>query len=606
MTHGGDLIADVLARHGVTHLFALCGGHISPILTGAQAKGLRVIDVRDEVNAVFAADAVARMTGTIGVAAVTAGPGVTNTITAVKNAQMAQSPLIIFGGATATLLKGRGALQDVDQLSIMKSIVKWATAVKTVPALVPTVERACQIATSGVPGPVFIEVPVDLLYSEEIVRSWYEKEAGFGKAKGIGAKALELYIRGHLYRQFRAPVLPEIHLPDLPNLRSEDNQIGKAIEALRGAERPVIVVGSQSLVGVKDPGRVARALGRIGAPVYLAGTARGLLGRTHELQLRHNRGAALKEADVVIVCGFPFDFRLGYGRGISKRSTLIAANLSSHELRKNRRPEIAIEMHAGEFLVALGDRAGERGRGERAGRSTPAAAEVGEASEREAERNRSSKWQPWLEGLRAKEAKRDSEITAKSAPIGELVDPIHFFLRLEEAMADDAVLVVDGGDFVATASYIVRPRAPLSWLDPGVFGTLGVGGGMALGASLVRPGREVWLIWGDGSSAYTLAEFDTYVRHGVAPIAVIGNDASWAQIAREQVEILGTTLGCDLRRTDYHKVAEGYGGVGLVLTDPARVDATLAEAKAIARTGRPVCINIHLRKTDFRKGSISM
>nr|MBA2543983.1 thiamine pyrophosphate-binding protein [Deltaproteobacteria bacterium] len=201
---------------------------------------------------------------------------------------------------------------------------------------------------------------------------------------------------------------------------------------------------------------------------------------------------------------------------------------------------------------------------------------------------------------------RDNEISAKAAPKGELVDPLHFFQRMEEAMADDAVLVVDGGDFVATASYIVRPRAPLSWLDPGVFGTLGVGGGMALGAALVRPGREVWLIWGDGSSAYTLAEFDSYVRHGVAPIAVIGNDAGWTQIAREQVEILGTTLGCDLRRTDYHKVAEGYGGVGLVLSDPARVDATLAEAKAIAKTGRPVCINVHLRKTDFRKGSISM
>ncbi|HEY5938939.1 MAG TPA: thiamine pyrophosphate-binding protein, partial [Kofleriaceae bacterium] len=147
MTHGGDLIAEVLARHGATHLFTLCGGHISPILTGAQAKGLRVVDVRDEVNAVFAADAVARMTGTIGVCAVTAGPGVTNTITAVKNAQMAQSPILIFGGSTATLLKGRGALQDIDQLALMKPCTKWATMVKTVPGLVPTVERAIQIAT---------------------------------------------------------------------------------------------------------------------------------------------------------------------------------------------------------------------------------------------------------------------------------------------------------------------------------------------------------------------------------------------------------------------------------------------------------------------------
>jgi acetolactate synthase-like protein len=578
--HGGDLIADVLARHGATHLFTLCGGHISPILTGCHARGLRVIDVRDEVNAVFAADAVARMTGTIGVAAVTAGPGVTNTITAVKNAQMAQTPMVIFGGSTATLLKGRGALQDIDQLSMMKPCTKWATMVKTVPQLVPTVERACQLAVEGVPGPVFIEVPVDLLYPEAIVRTWYEKEAGLGKAKGIGAKALELYIKGHLYRQFRAPAMPDIMSRiELPHLRShEGTGIDRAAEALKNAERPAIVVGSQTLVGVKDPGRLARAIGMLGAPVFLAGTARGLLGRTHELQLRHNRGAALKEADVVIVCGFPFDFRLGYGRGINKKATLIAANLSSHELKKNRRPDIAVEMHAGDFLVALADKS-----------ATPG-----------------DKWKGWLDSLHEKEAARDNEIKTKAQPAGELVDPLHFFLRMEEAMADDAVLVVDGGDFVATASYILRPRAPLSWLDPGVFGTLGVGGGMALGASLVRPGREVWLVWGDGSSAYTLAEFDSYVRHGVAPIAVIGNDASWAQIAREQVEILGTTLGCDLRRTDYHKVAEGYGGVGLVLTDPSRVDATLAEAKSIAKTGRPVCINVHLRKTDFRKGSISI
>jgi acetolactate synthase-1/2/3 large subunit len=577
MTHGGDIIADVLARHGVTHLFTLCGGHISPILTGAQARGLRVVDVRDEANAVFAADAVARMTGTIGAAAVTAGPGVTNAVTALKNAQMAQSPLVLFGGATATLLKGRGALQDIDQLAVMKPLTKWATAVKTVPALGPIVERACQIAAEGVPGPVFIEVPVDLLYPEATVREWYAKEAGLGKAKGIGAKAIELYIRGHLYRQFRAPVMPEVHVPKLPHLRG-DNGIERAAEALKGAARPVLVIGSQALVGVKDPGRLARALGMLGAPVFLGGMARGLLGRSHELQLRHNRGAALKQADVIVVCGFPFDFRLGYGRGLNRDATLIAANLSPTELRKNKKPDVALEMHAGEFLIALADRISSAG----------------------------DRWRGWLEELRGQERARDAEIAARSHPAGELVDPIHFFLRMEEAMADDAVLVVDGGDFVATASYIVRPRAPLSWLDPGAFGTLGVGGGFALGATMVRPGKEVWLVWGDGSSAYSLAEFDSYVRHGVAPIAVIGNDASWMQIAREQVEVLGTSLGCDLRRTDYHKVAEGYGGVGLALTEGARVDAVLAEAKAIAKTGRPVCINVHLRNTDFRKGSISM
>ena len=165
---------------------------------------------------------------------------------------------------------------------------------------------------------------------------------------------------------------------------------------------------------------------------------------------------------------------------------------------------------------------------------------------------------------------------------------------------------MDGGDFVATAAYIVRPRSPLSWLDPGVFGTLGVGGGFAVGAASVRPDAEVWLFYGDGSSAYSLAEFDTYVRHGMAPIAVIGTDASWQQIARDQIEILGELVGTELLRTNYHDVAEGYGGKGLLLTDPANIDAVLDEAKELASEGTPVCINVHLADSDFREGSISI
>ncbi len=579
--HGGQIIADVLQKHGVRHLFTLCGGHISPILTGCQDRGIAVVDVRDEGHAVFAADAAARMTGVIGVAAVTAGPGVTNTITALKNAQMAQTPMLLFGGATATLLKGRGSLQDIDQLSIMKPLTKWATSVSTVPSLGPVVERAISIATSGVPGPVFIEVPVDLLYPESQIRAMFAKELGMGKAKGLPAKALELYVKGHLYRQFNAPQFPDLSaLPEvrLPSLRHGSDGIAAAARALRAAERPLIVVGNQTMIGVREPQRLVAALRELGAPVYLAGSSRGLLGRHDALQFRHARTPALKEADCVVVLGFPFDFRLGYGRTIPRSATVIAANLSASELKKNRRPSVAVEMHPGDFLVAL---AGQAGSG-------------------------AGKWAPWFETLRGRERARDEEIAKKAATTGELIDPVHFFLRVEEQMADDAILVVDGGDFVATASYIVRPRAPLSWLDPGVFGTLGVGGGFSVGAAASRPGKEIWLIWGDGSSAYSLSEFDTFVRHGYAPIALIGNDASWAQIAREQVEMLGTALGTELRRTDYHKVAEGYGGAGLVLTDPAKIDGTLAEAKSIARGGRPVCVNVHLRATDFRKGSISI
>jgi thiamine pyrophosphate-dependent acetolactate synthase large subunit-like protein len=168
------------------------------------------------------------------------------------------------------------------------------------------------------------------------------------------------------------------------------------------------------------------------------------------------------------------------------------------------------------------------------------------------------------------------------------------------------VIVADGGDFVSTASYVVRPRGPLSWLDPGVFGTLGVGAGFALGAKLVRPEAEVWILYGDGSVGYSLSEADTFVRHGLPVIAVVGNDAAWTQIAREQVEVLKDDVGVVLRRTDYDRAAEGLGAAGLRIDDPSCLEATLAKAKALAREGRPVYVNAILGKTEFRKGSISM
>ncbi len=578
---GGAIIGATLAARGVQQLFTLCGGHISPILIGAKASGIDVVDVRDEVSAVFAADAVARMTGIPGVAAVTAGPGVTNTVTAVKNAQLAQSPLVIFGGAAATLLKGRGALQDIDQISLMESITKWAVSLKTVNSIAPTVEKALDVAKDGVPGPVFIEIPIDLLYAEDLVREMFMKESGVKDAKNLGSKALELYMRGHLYRQFHQPhvsIVPPIResLPPKPSLKSP--HIDKVASLLQEAERPALVIGSQALVNCRNPEPLANAVRSLRIPTWLGGTARGLLGRHNEIQFRHKRGAALKEADLVIVAGFPFDFRLGYGRSISSRATLVAANLSASELRKNRRPEIPVHMHAGEFLQSLSDTVG--------GNIGP--------------------WNDWFEALRDREAERDEEIRSQAKAPSELVNPLQLFLKMEEKMADDAVLVVDGGDFVATAAYILRPRQPLSWLDPGVFGTLGVGGGFAVGAAKVRPGKEIWLIYGDGSCAYSLAEIDTYVRHGLAPIAVIGTDGSWAQIAREQVPLLGDDVGTVLRRTAYHVAAEGYGAVGLLLDDPSKIDSTLDQAKELAASGKPVVINVHIAGSEFRKGSISM
>ncbi len=575
--HGGDTIASVLTRWKIPCLFTLVGGHISPILVGAKDAGIRVIDCRDEKNAVFAADAVARMTGLPGVAVVTAGPGVTNTLTAMKNAQLAQSPVVLFGGATATVLKGRGALQDIDQMALIHSSVKWAARCSTVGQLEPLVERALKEATTGIPGPVFIEVPVDVLYPESIVREWFMKESGVENPKTLGQRALKVYLSGHLYRQFHVRhvdvALPQLKLPKL----RLDAQLDEAVELLRNADRPALVIGSQTMVNCTDPAPLIRAVQKLKIPTWLGGVARGLLGRDSPIQFRHARGKALKEADVVVVCGFPFDFRMKYGMGFGKNTQVIAANLSSEELRKNRKPELAVQMHAADFLIKV-------------------------AQKLDTQPNRES----WIAACQKREDARDAEIRSKTNSGGELIDPLYLFQRLEAKLDDDSVLVADGGDFVATAAYVLKPRKPLSWLDPGVFGTLGVGGGFAVGAAAVRPKAEVWIIWGDGSSAYSLAEFDTFVRSGMAPIAVIGNDASWAQIARDQVTILGSDVACTLLRSDYHKVAEGYGGVGLLLTDPKKVDEVLDQAKALSKQGKPVCINVHIAKTDFREGSISI
>ncbi|MCA9712194.1 MAG: thiamine pyrophosphate-binding protein, partial [Myxococcales bacterium] len=320
--NGGDRIAEVLRRQGVRFLFTLCGGHISPILVGAKRRDIRVVDVRHEANAVFAADAVARLTGIPGVAAVTAGPGVTNTITAIKNAQMAQSPVILLGGATATVLKGRGALQDIDQMALMEPHVKWAAACTKVRDLVPTLEKAFTVAQEGVPGPVFVECPVDLLYPEANVRDFYGAKAA-ADTKSLPELALQGYLRLHLARVFAGA---DKHAPG-PRIQPRPptpfpGAVTRAAAMLEKAERPVFVLGSQATLQPDELPRLVRALETLGVPVYLSGMARGLLGPSHDLWFRHKRGKALKEADLVVICGFPFDFRLGYGMSISRKAAV--------------------------------------------------------------------------------------------------------------------------------------------------------------------------------------------------------------------------------------------------------------------------------------------
>ena len=578
-SHGGEVVARFLAEQRIPHLFTLCGGHIAPILVAAKAAGIRIVDMRHEVNAVFAADATARLTGRPGVAVVTAGPGVTNTITALQNAALAQSAVVLIGGAAPTVLKGRGALQDIDQTTLLRPVVKQAFRVKRNCDLPTVLAAAFETAASGVPGPVFVECPIDLLYPEAMVRDWYGGQKQPSQTRSLRDRLLQAYLRRHVDRMFAcsfetmeaAPWTP-------PDFAADPAVVAQAAELLNHSRQPLIVIGSQALLRPARAADLARALDRMGVPMYLTGMARGLMGCGHPLVLRHQRRKALQEADTVLIAGMPCDFRLDYGRAISRQATLIGVNRSRRDLKLNRSPQLAAAADPGRFLTALAQ-------------GSPFPAE---------------RWRPWLASLREREKDREAAIHRQAAATVNGINPIHFLKRLDDFLDERALLVADGGDFVATAAYTLQPRGPLTWLDPGAFGTLGVGAGFAAGAKLCRPDAEVWLIYGDGAAGYSLAEFDTLVRHGLPVIAVVGNDAGWSQIARDQVRYLGDDVATGLAPTAYERVAEGFGAKGICIQKPEEIRPGLEEARRTASAGRPVLVNVHIGRTGFRDGAISM
>nr|XP_025974506.1 acetolactate synthase-like protein [Dromaius novaehollandiae] len=331
--HGGELVAEVLRAHGVRYLFALAGGHVSPVLVACEKLGLRVVDTRHEATAVFAADAVARLSGRIGVAVVTAGPGVTNTVTAVKNAQMAESPVLLLGGAAATLQRGRGALQEIDQLSLFKTLCKRRTSVRTVRDIVPALRQAIVTAQSGTPGPVFVELPLDVLYPFHVV----EKE--LGQATGPGGLRRSLvnwYLRNYVHDLFAGAWEPCDMTPlpvQVPLATAE--QVQQVAELVSRAAKPLVLLGSQVTLPPTPVEELRAALEALGLPCYLGGMARGLLGKDSTLHVRQNRRDALRQADLVILAGTVCDFRLAYGRVLSRRSAVVAVNRDRAQLLRN-------------------------------------------------------------------------------------------------------------------------------------------------------------------------------------------------------------------------------------------------------------------------------
>ena len=321
--------------------------------------------------------------------------------------------------------------------------------------------------------------------------------------------------------------------------------------------------------------QLAAAVDHLGIPVYLGGMGRGLLGKENRLQMRHHRKEAIKESDLIVLAGVANDFRLDYGRHIGRRP-FISVNRSREDLTRNKKATLAVHADPQDFLIAL--------------------AQVFQGD-----------YADWFEALRARDASREADIDEQAnAPTDRGINPIKLFRELEPELDDRTILVADGGDFVATSAYTLRPRKPLAWLDPGVFGTLGVGAGFALGAKLVFPDHDVWIIYGDGSAAYSLMEYDTFVRHRLPIICVIGNDGCWSQIARDQVEILKSDCAMNLALSDYQDIGKAFGAEGVRVESLETFKAAVAEAKRLSRKGTPYIINAIIGKTAFRKGSVSM
>ena len=542
--HGGRLVAQALKRHGTTHLFTLCGGHIQAIYDGCLDEDIRVVDVRHEQTAGHAADGYARVTGRPGVCAVTAGPGVTDVVTAVANAQRAQIPMVVIGGAGPKLLCDMGSLQDMDHVTLMRPITKWSVQVPETRRIGEYIDAAFRVAQSNVPGPVFLEMPLDLLMN-------------------VGDDA----------------DLPATQpLAEPPRAGVDPRAIAKAAELLRGAKRPCFLVGSQIRWSPYRE-KLAATLEKLGAPVFLNGMARGGLPHAHPLLFSRSRRFALSQADLVFVLGTPFDFRVDYGRTPTwaPDAKIVQIDLDGAELGRNRKIDVAVHGDSGLALDAL-------------------AKELGGAT---------LDFSAWIESVRADENKRRAKMQTEIESNDSPPNPLRVCHELGKRLGPNDIVIGDGGDFVATAAYVLKLEWPQLWMDPGPLGTLGVGPGYAMAAKLARPDANVVLVYGDGSFGLNGLEFEAMARQGIPVIALIGNDAGWTQIRRGQVDLYGQerAVATALDYTRYEKVVEACGGVGFWVETIEELGPALDAAFAAKK---PSCINVKIAKSDFRKGAISV
>lgn len=545
--HGGRVVAKALKAEDVAFVFTLCGGHVMPIYDGCIDEGIGVIDVRHEQTAAHAADGWARVTGKPGVAIVTAGPGLTDAVTGVASAHRANIPMLIIGGQGPRPFADMGSLQDMNHVELMRPITKWAVAVPEGRRLAEYVSMAFRIATTGLPGPVFLEMPIDQLFG-----SFEESEVSFPV-------------------QYRTSA----------GIAGDPAYIEQAFEMLRKAERPVALVGSQLRW---SPRREAypEFVEAFGMPIYVNGLGRGSLRPENPHFFQHSRKDALRQADVVMIFGTPLDFRLGYGREthINPSATVIQVDLDGAEIGRNRAIHCGIVGDTGLVMEQLTTLAREQGFS-------------------------STMIKPWLDSMReiekGKLAATEPERQSDAFPI----NPLRACQEIAKAFGPDTTFVGDGGDFVATAASVLPIYEQGQWLDPGPLGTLGVGPGYAMAAKLAKPDKPVVIVYGDGSFGLHGLEFEAMVRQKINVIGIIGNDAAWQQIRRGQVQIYGAerAVATGLDFTHYEKVVEAVGGHGEYVERAEDIGPAIQRTIA---SGKPGLINIKIGRSEFRKDAISI
>jgi len=542
---GGQLAAKALKEAGVEVIFTLSGGHIMPLYEGCLDEGIKIVDVRHEQAAVHAADSWARCNpGKIGVAAITAGPGVTDGVTGVANAWRANSPILVFGGQGPFNNLRRGSLQEMDHIGVMRPITKYADACYESYRIPEYVELAIRHAISGTPGPAFLEIPMDIF---------------MGQVEDDNV------------------IVPRIRTT-APRTSPDRVEVREALELLSKAERPMLMAGT-AVKWSQAEDSMNSFINEIHLPTFCNGMGRGSVPWDSPQFLNRSRRDALAQTDCIVLAGTLLDFRMRFGKSIPDDAKVIQLDMDNILMGQNRQTDVPLVGNVACSFDLLAEEMKNQGM--------------------------KLDFSAWLAELReletAAEAKVQSALNSDETPI----DPQRMCKEVRDWLGTlgEPIVIGDGGDIVATAAKIIPVKGRGAWMDPGPLGTLGVGMPFALAAQLANPDKRVVIVYGDGSFGLNGFEFDTAVRFNLPIIGVIGNDGAWGQMMRPQGAMMGWDRleGTLLNRTRYDKVVEALGGHGELVESPDEIRPALERAAA---SGKPALVNIMIRQDREFKGGI--